>query len=195
MRIGYTVDGRKDEIDRLRFVGCEKIIVEKLMYSRKTANIQWNRLMDQLSPEDTLVLVDLTCLGRTISEMLRAFVQVPCEVELLDDRLELDELKKMAPILLEMETSVISERTKKGMEKTSKKAGRIKKWEDPAFQQKFMYYVRENLSVNEVCGILGISRSTFYRILHTLTEEQQKQMAKEKLHSELKQEMDESLLK
>jgi DNA invertase Pin-like site-specific DNA recombinase len=195
MRFGYTVDDRKDEIERLGQVNCDEIVVEKLLYSRKTSKIRWSELINRLTPEDTLVLVDLTCLGRTVSEMLRAFLQIPCEVEFLDDRLEPDKLKKMAPILLEMEKSVISNRTKKGLSKSSKKSGRPRKWDDPAFQQKFMYYVKEDMNVSEVCKKLNISRTTFYRILHTLTEDQQKQMEKKIVHNEIEQEMKEALLK
>jgi DNA invertase Pin-like site-specific DNA recombinase len=94
-----------------------------------------------------------------------------------------------------MEKSVISNRTKKGLSKASKKSGRPRKWDDPAFQQKFMYYVKEDMNVSEVCKKLNISRTTFYRILHTLTEDQQKQMEKKIVHNEIEQEMKEALLK
>jgi predicted site-specific integrase-resolvase len=50
------------------------------------------------------------------------------------------------------------------------------------------------MNVKEVCRVLGISRATFYRLLHWVTEEQKEQMEKEKLLEQVNT-IEETLLK
>jgi DNA invertase Pin-like site-specific DNA recombinase len=194
MRIGYTLEDRKEEMEQLTLSNCDEILIEKQSHPLKFAKIQWNQLMERLSEEDTLVLVDLTCLGRTISEMLRYFIEIPCNVELLNEELEMETLKKVAPVLIEMEKHAMKQRSQQGMEKSQKKPGKPKVWNDPHFREKFWYYVKEDMNVKEVCRVLGISRATFYRLLHWVTEEQKEQMEKEKLLEQVNT-IEETLLK
>lgn len=174
-KIGYarvsTLDQNLEmQLDELEKVGCSKIFKEKVSSVKKRP--EFEKCLEYLRKNDTLVVWKLDRLGRTTKKLL----------ELIDDlkergiNLQIITLGidtstaagrlffTMMAGLAEMERELTRERTKAGL-KAARSRGRIggrKKVSNDILEKAYMMY-EANLTVEDIVNTLNISRSTFYK--------------------------------
>ena len=174
-KIGYarvsTLDQNLEmQLDELEKVGCSKIFKEKVSSVKKRP--EFEKCLEYLRENDTLVVWKLDRLGRTTKKLL----------ELIDDlkergiNLQIITLGidtstaagrlffTMMAGLAEMERELTRERTKAGL-KAARSRGRIggrKKVSNDILEKAYMMY-EANLTVEDIVNTLNISRSTFYK--------------------------------
>ena len=179
-RVGYarvsTLDQNLDsQIDELKNAGCTKIFQEKVSSVKKRT--EFEKCLDYLREDDTLVVWKLDRLGRTTKKLL----------ELIDDlkdrRINLQIITlgvdtstaagrlffTMMAGLAEMERELIRERTNAGLQ-AARARGRMggrKPIDEQVMTRAIMMY-EAKMTVEDITQTLGISRSTFYKYLKTL---------------------------
>lgn len=174
-KIGYarvsTLDQNLEmQLDELEKAGCSKIFKEKASSIKKKP--EFEKCLEYLRKEDTLVVWKLDRLGRTTKKLL----------ELIDDLKERDISLQIITLgvdtstaagrlfftvmagLAEMERELIRERTNAGL-KAARSRGRLggRKQIDPnTLHRAYMMY-EAKMTVEDITKTLNISRSTFYK--------------------------------
>ena len=73
-------------------------------------------------------------------------------------------------LLAQVELDMIRERTRTGLKAArarGRKGGRPKKLDEEKAEMAYQLYDSREHTINEICGLMGISRSTLYRYLST----------------------------
>jgi len=168
MKIGYarvSTQGQAREgyslgvqVERLEQYGCEKVFSEA--YSGKNRERpQLKALMEVLREGDSVVVVKLDRLGRSLSDLLdllKEFEERGVSLVSLSDAIDTSTptgrlLFSVMGAIAEFERELILERTAVGR-LSAREAGEAAKLRERGF------------SVKEVCKVLGISPATYYRI-------------------------------
>ena len=175
--IGYARVSTQDQnmamqIDALREYGCERIFEEKRSGKTKERP-QLEAMFDYLREGDTVVVWKLDRLGRSMRDLLDltermeqqgiGFVSIKDGIDMTDATGRL--YFHLMACLAEFERDLISERTKAGLEAArarGRKGGR-KPADAKKLEQAFILYDTGSLSVDDVCTMAGISRSTFFK--------------------------------
>lgn len=183
MKFGYARVSTKDQdlslqLDALKKEGCEVIFQEKTTGATKERP-ELQKLHSQIRKGDTIVIWKLDRLGRNLKDLVNLVG------ELQDKEVEFQSLNDyintatpqgkltfhLFAALAEFERSLISERTKAGLEAArarGRKGGRPKGL-PKIMQEKAIiaetYYQEGKLSIQEICDALEISRHSFYRLL------------------------------
>ena len=178
--IGYarvsTVDQNLDlQMDELKSAGCREIYTDKVSGSR-SSRPGLDKCLERLETGDTLLVWRLDRLGRSLRHLL----------EMVGDLTErgvgfrsvrdgaIDTTGSTGKLifhifaaLAEFERDLIRERTLAGL-KAARERGRSGgrprlRGDHPRVVVANEMHRDEKLSIDEICGTLGISRSTFYR--------------------------------
>lgn len=183
MRIGYARVSTKDQNfvlqeDALKQAGCEKVFRE-IVSGAKTSRPVLNDLLSRLRKGDVLVVWKLDRLGRSLDHLVKL------ANELMERNIDLislnDPVDTTTPqgrlvfnifaALAEFERDLIRERTQAGLKAArarGRKGGRPRgiptKAKATAMAAETLYKEGE-LSVQEICGQLNISKPTLYRYL------------------------------
>lgn len=183
MKIGYARVSTPDQsfnlqVDALEKLGCEKIYKE-VASGAKTKRPILEELLRNLRSEDILVIWKLDRLGRSLKHLVQLVGELmdsgvglqsindPIDTTTPHGRLTFNIFASLA----EFERDLIRERTQAGLE-AARARGRLggrpkglsQKAESTAAAAETLY--REGkLSVNEITGMLGISKSTLYSYL------------------------------
>jgi DNA invertase Pin-like site-specific DNA recombinase len=183
MRIGYARVSTKDQsldlqVDALKDAGCEQVFQE-VASGFKTARPALDDLLSRLRAGDVLVIWKLDRLGRSLKHL------VALTADLLDREVGLislnDPIDTTTPqgrlvfnifaSLAEFERELIRERTQAGLKAArarGRKGGRPKGLSKEAKQKAMAaetLYREGELSVQEICDQLGISKPTLYAYL------------------------------
>lgn len=183
MRIGYARVSTKDQSldlqeDALRNAGCEKVFAE-VASGAKTARPVLDDLLSRLRAGDVLVIWKLDRLGRSLKHLVTLATELmEREVGLISLNDPIDTTTPQGRLifnifasLAEFERDLIRERTQAGLQaarargrKGGRPPGLSKKAEATAMAAETLY--REGqLSVQEICDQLGISKPTLYNYL------------------------------
>lgn len=164
-----TLDG---QLDALSSYGCDAIFSEKYT-GTKDKRPELDRLLSQLREGDKVVVTKLDRLGRSMKHllsMIELFQSKGVEFVSLGDSLDTDSAagKLMFSIMgafAEFEANIISERTKTALAAAAKRGRKGGKPPLPAstIKKARSYYREGNLSVTEICKLVGISRGAFYK--------------------------------
>jgi len=180
MKVGYarvsTHDQNLDlQKDALKKAGCEKFCHDKVS-GAKTKRPGLQEALDYLREGDSLVVWRLDRLGRSLQHLLET-------VKLLEERgIGFQSLTESIDTttsggrlvfhifgaLAEFERNLIRERTQAGLAAArarGRKGGRPKILDAKKTNLLLKLYEERNHSVNEMCEMLGISRSTLYEYL------------------------------
>ena len=183
-KIGYarvsTDDQELDlQIDALVKSGCPK----DLIFTDKISGVKSSRpglekCLEILSPNDTLIVWRLDRLGRSMSHLVNLIDSLlennigfkSIQDGAIDTTTASGELMfNIFSALAQFERRLIQERTQAGLSAArarGKFGGRPKKSiKDPKVKMAQEMYKNKNLSINEICSSLGISRATFYRYI------------------------------
>lgn len=180
MVYGYARVSTQDQnldrqLDILKTSKCEKVFQEKITGTKKDRP-ELDKLLEQLRDGDTVIISDLTRLGRSTKNLI-------CIAELLKDKgVELVSLKEcldtttptgkamfgMLAVIAQFERDMIHERTMEGL--TSARArgrvgGRPSKDNKDIDKAMKLYNSKENYSIKAITEMTGVSKATLYRYI------------------------------
>lgn len=177
-----TVENQRHEIQKYctdRGLGIDRWIEETVSGTRNYKHRSLGNIIRRLTCHDTLICTELSRLGRSlfmIMEILSQCLKKGCRVYTIKDNYQLGdniESKVLAfafGLSAEIERTLISQRTREALNrlrKEGKRLGRPKgsKGKHPKLQGKasLVQELRTKHSVSQICKMLHISRSTFYR--------------------------------
>lgn len=182
MLVGYARVSSNDQnealqIDALKKANCEKIYIDKVS-GAKEERVELSKCLESLKENDTLIVWRLDRLGRStkhlvsiIDDLRKKNIMFKSLSEgIVDTTTASGELVlNMFAALAQFEHKLIQERIKAGMEAArarGKKGGRKKL---DANNSKVItakqLHKDHNLTINQICDVMKITRSTFYRLI------------------------------
>lgn len=185
MILGYARVSTKDQnltlqIDALEKAGCDRDnIFQEKVSGAKANRPELKKMISQLRKDDVVVIWKLDRLGRSLRDLVNLVTEIQAKgagLKSLNDRIDTTTAHgkltfHLFAALSEFERDIISERTRAGLESArarGRKGGRpkglSKKAKDKAIVAKTLYE-QEQMSVNEICNYLDISKSTLYKYL------------------------------
>jgi DNA invertase Pin-like site-specific DNA recombinase len=180
MIYGYARVSTKDQnlnlqVDALKNAGCGRLFQEKV--SGRATRPELSKLLDQIRPQDTLIVFSVDRLGRTTRELIyllndfkeKGIVFKSLSEGVFDTSSPMGEaIFQIIAVLKSMEVNVLRERTMKGLEAArargvsgGRPAGSYNK--EKALAAVVLY--KQKSSIDFIEDALGISRSTIYRYL------------------------------
>lgn len=163
------------QCDNLRQAGCERIYSEKIS-GVKAQRPELERMLDALREGDTVVITELTRLGRSVKELF-SIIEIVHEAGASIKSLRETWLDTTTPQgnllftifagLSQFERDLIRQRTKSGLEAArarGRKGGRPKASSSKVETALKMYDSKLH-TIEEITGATGISRSTLYRAI------------------------------
>lgn len=181
MMIGYARVSTDDQttrqqIDALKAAGCERVFTEQ------ASGATWNReqlraMIDQLRPNDTVVVWKLDRLSRSLVDLLHLLRQIEdkestfrsltegVETETAAGRM----LAQMLGAIAEFERSLIRERTMAGLKRAAKEGRRGGR--PPALSDVQKNAIRRRVGAGELTEAdaareYNVHRSTVHRLIH-----------------------------
>ena len=180
MKVGYARVSSRDQRlepqrDALLADGCERVFEEKIS-SRETERIALREAFDYCRPEDVLVVSSLDRLGRSLREL------IDLVGELEGRKIGFRSLKEnldtstaggklvfhVFASIAEFERELIRERTMSGLEAARARGrvgGRPRALDEGKARLARKLKEEGEHSVEEICQMLGVGRSTLYRYL------------------------------
>jgi DNA invertase Pin-like site-specific DNA recombinase len=178
MLIGYMRPNGDDincenQLKKLTILNCEIMISEE--HSSAKNRTQLKNMIYTLNQGDKVVVEKLFALAdstRHLVELLEEFKSKGAYIQSLKEDIDTsdkggNEFTAIIKHLLEFQTDVISEHTKKGLSEAKQKGittGRPRK-ADENVQRAIIMYQSKNYSLAEIKNETGISKSTLYRYL------------------------------
>jgi DNA invertase Pin-like site-specific DNA recombinase len=178
MKFGYARVSTNDQsldiqIQKLNDSGCDEIFSEKAS-GAKNDRKELNRLLEKLRKGDTVCVVRLDRLGRRmikLAEMILDFKERGINFESLDNKLDTSTpmgmlMFNICAAFSEMERELIRERVQAGVDAARTKGkigGRPRSLTTDKAEQIRKLRKSGEFSVKQMCEIVGISRSIYYR--------------------------------
>ena len=173
------------QIDKLLEEGIHKsdIYTEKITGTKKDRP-ELNKLLDNIDVDDTLVISELTRLGRSTRDLINISEQLQSKgVELKSLKENIDTTTAtgkamfgMLSVMAQFERDLISERTHEGLA-SARARGRVggrPKTSSKDIDRALALYYAKDLSVNDICELIGISKPTLYKYINQRKAEQNK---------------------
>ena len=180
MRVGYARVSRKDQKlepqrDALLADGCERVFEEKIS-SRETERGALREAFDYCRAGDVLVVARLDRLGRSLRELIDLVGELEGRgVGFRSLKESLDTTTAGGRLifhvygaLAEFEREIIRERTMAGLESArarGRHGGRPRALDENRVRLATRLKEEGEHSVDEICSMLGVGRSTLYRYL------------------------------
>lgn len=183
MKYGYARVSTKDQsldmqLDALKKEGCQKIFSE-VAKGAKADRPQWLKLLEEISPGDTLIVWKFDRMGRSLHHLIQVvnnLLEKEVGIVSLNDPIDTTTIqgKLMFNIfasLAEFEKDLIRERTMAGLKSArsrGKMGGRPKGLSNEAKQKARIaeaLYNQKELTTEEIAKQLNISRTTLYSYL------------------------------
>jgi DNA invertase Pin-like site-specific DNA recombinase len=175
-RISTTDQSLDRQQDELKAAGAEMLYAEVGSGKKGAERPKWDELLRSLRKGDTLVVTELSRLGRSTSQ-LSALADDLSErkVRLKILNLGIDTgtpagklVYSIIAAVAEMERDLLIERTNSGLAASrarGRKGGRKREFSPAAARKAQEQYDRGELSVTEIARLAGVSRQTLYRYL------------------------------
>lgn len=180
MKFGYARVSKNDQnldvqVQKLQAAGCDEIYMEKIS-GAKDDRKELTRLMDKLRKGDTICVVRLDRLGRRMAkliELINGFKEQEVNFVSLENNIDTTTpigmvLFSMCAAFSEMERELIRERVKAGIDaahKKGRKGGRPIALTTTKLATLKSLKKNDNFSVKQICELVGITRSVYYRAL------------------------------
>lgn len=174
------------QIDKLREVGAEEIIQEKIT-GTKADRPQLNKLLDKLRVGDTILIADLTRLSRSTKDLFNLVEVIEKKGANIKSLKEtwIDTATPQGKLLFTMfagisqfERDLISQRTKEGLESArarGKVGGRKPKLDGNKKKAVYNLYQAKKTSIMDICSMFDITKPTLYKIIGQLSENDKQQ--------------------
>jgi DNA invertase Pin-like site-specific DNA recombinase len=171
--VDQSLDRQKDD---LTAAGAETIYCEVGSGKKGALRPQWDELLRSLRADDTLMVTELSRLGRSTSQ-LSALADDLSErkIALRILNLGIDTgtpsgklVYSIIAAVAEMERDLLIERTNSGLAASrarGRKGGRKREFSPAAVRKAQERYDRGDMSVSEIARLAGVSRQTLYRYL------------------------------
>lgn len=183
MIYGYARVSTKDQslelqIDCLKSAGVETIFSEKVS-SRKQYRKELDSLLSIVKKGDSIIIWKLDRLGRTLHELIKIVMDLDkrgVDLNSITDNIDTKTphgkfFFQIVAVFAEYERSMNRERTLAGI-KAAREKGRVggrPKGISEEYQAKammaFTLRAQKNKTQKEICAVVGMSRSSYYRIL------------------------------
>jgi DNA invertase Pin-like site-specific DNA recombinase len=168
-----SLDRQKDE---LTAVGAEMVYEEVGSGKKGAVRPQWDELLRSLRKGDTLVVTELSRLGRSTSQLSQLADDLSDRgISLKILNLGIDTgtpsgklVYSIIAAVAEMERDLLIERTNSGLAASrsrGRKGGRKREFSPAAVRRAQDRYDKGDLSVTEIARLAGVSRQTLYRYL------------------------------
>lgn len=183
MKFGYARVSKNDQsldiqLQKLQAAGCDEIYMEKVSGAKEDRK-ELNRLLDKLRKGDTICVVRLDRLGRRMSkliDMINDFKKKGVDFVSLENNIDTTTtmgmvLFSMCAAFSEMERELIRERVRAGIEaahKKGRKGGRPIALTPAKLATLKSLKKGDNFSVKNICELVGITRSVYYRAIKQL---------------------------
>ncbi|HAU0671955.1 TPA: recombinase family protein [Legionella pneumophila] len=161
------------QIQKLKDAGCDEIFSEKVS-GAKNDRKELNSLLAKLRKGDTVCVVRLDRLGRRmikLAEMILDFKERGINFESLDNKIDTSTpmgmlMFNVCAAFSEMERELIRERVQAGVDAAKGRVGgRPRSLTTEKANQLRKLKKSGEFSVKQICEIVGISRSIYYREL------------------------------
>jgi DNA invertase Pin-like site-specific DNA recombinase len=180
MLIGYARVSTEDQnldrqYDQLKAAGVKKIYGEKMTGTKKDRP-KLKDMLDNIREGDAIVVIDLTRLSRSVSDLISLSEQIKSKgAELISLKEKIDTTSAQGKFffhvlaaMAQFERDIISERTKEGLASARSRGrlgGRRSKLteKDKAMARKL--YDQGELEISEICRMYSISRPTLYKAI------------------------------
>jgi len=181
MKIGYARVSTDDQTPALQLAalkkaGCKTIFKDEGLSGATVKRPSLRRCLKKLEPGDTLIVWKLDRLGRSLRDlitMLDDLKQRGVKFRSLTEAIDTDTptgraMWQMIGVLAELERSLISERTRAGLD--AAKARGVKFGRKPKLSDEQIIHARKLLkagkhSRNDVARLFNVGRKTLYRAL------------------------------
>lgn len=181
MKFGYARVSKNEQsldvqVRKLQTAGCDEIFKEKISGANDNRP-QLKALLGKLRKDDIVCVVRLDRLGRRmikLVELINEFKSKGIEFVALENNL--DTTTPMGMLLFnicaafsEMERELIRERVKAGLDSArekGRKGGRPKAITSEIAKMINAFRRSDDMSVNQICKAVGISRSVYYRFIN-----------------------------
>ena len=175
-RVSTTEQSLDRQQDELRAAGAEMIYQEVGSGKKGAARPQWDELLRSLRQGDTLMVTELSRLGRSTSQLSQLaddlsergialrILNLGIDTGTPSGRL----VYQIIAAVAEMERELLIERTNSGLAASrarGRKGGRKREFSPKAVRKAQEQYDKGELSVTEIARIAGVSRQTLYRYL------------------------------
>lgn len=162
--------------DELRAAGAEMVYQEVGSGKKGAARPQWDELLRSLRQSDSLMVTELSRLGRSTSQLSQLaddlsergialkILNLGVDTGTPSGRL----VYQIIAAVAEMERELLIERTNSGLAASrarGRKGGRKREFSPKAVRKAQEQYDRGELSVAEIARLAGVSRQTLYRYL------------------------------
>lgn len=179
MKIGYARVSTQDQsldrqLDQLKAVSCDKVFKEKITGTKKERP-EFERMIDQLRPGDTVIVTELTRLSRSmkdlieISDMLQGKgIELKSLKENIDTRTATGRaMFNMMAVIAQFERDLVSQRTHEGLAaaRARGRTGGRPKAKEKNIDLAIKLYNDRVYTVDQICEMTKLSRSTIYRYL------------------------------
>lgn len=181
MKFGYARVSKNEQnldiqIQKLKDAKCEEIFTEKAS-GAKDSRPELAKLLSKLRRGDTVYVVRLDRLGRRMTkliELINDFKEDGVEFVSLENNIDTTTplgmvLFSMCAAFSEMERELIRERVKAGLDAAHKKGrrgGRPKSMTTSKLEMLLSLKKSEGFSVTQMCNMVGITRSVYYRAIN-----------------------------
>lgn len=181
MKIGYKrVSTQNQKLDRqtdlLNDFGVERIYEEKITGTKRERK-ELDKMLEQLRPNDIVVVTDLTRLSRSTKDLFEIVEIIESKGAGIKSLKEswLDTTTPQGKLLFtifaglsQFERDLTAQRTKEGLASAKargKKLGRPNKYQEKKDTILNMYN-SNNYSINEIITATGISKTSLYRLVN-----------------------------
>ena len=170
-----TADQNLDrQLDALRKHGIDKLFCEKMSGTKKNRP-ELDKMLNELSEGDTVVIESLSRLGRSVknlSELMEYFntknIRLVSMKETIDTTSPTGRLLyTILASLAAFERDILVERTSEGL-KAARARGRVggrPKTDAKAMQKALALYQTKEYSITDITDLTGVSKSALYRAL------------------------------
>jgi DNA invertase Pin-like site-specific DNA recombinase len=187
MRFGYARVSKNDQsldvqVQKLSDAGCDEIFKEKIS-GAKDNRPQLNLMISKLRKGDMVCVVRLDRLGRRmlkLIELINDFKNKGIGFVSLENDIDTGNpvgmlLFNICAAFSEMERQLIKERIRAGLEaahKKGRKGGRPKVITPETLEKIKSFKKSDEFSVTAICKMLQISRTTYYRVITLIDNDQ-----------------------
>lgn len=186
LRVGTSnkelLEEQKEEIKRYASdhdMNVDKWVTDVIVGKGKEDERNLAMVLDRMQKGDSLVLFDISRLGRTLSEVMEVMsrcmekgIQIYSIKDryILDNTLDLPVMGDVFKLVAEIEHNLMSTRTKEALDYRKKTGGALGRPKGSAAKQSFLDMNKEEVismlergdTVIEICKRFNVSRNTYY---------------------------------
>lgn len=171
-RVSTIEQNEQSQVDLLKNYGCEKIFCDKESGTNDDRR-QFLLLKECLRPHDTVVVSELSRLGRRLLSVLEFIQEIKNNnINFVSLRENIDLSSSTGTLVLQIMASIaefernrLLERQKVGIDYARKHGVKFGRpgTDEKKLEQALKLYATKSMSVKDICDLTGVSKSVLYR--------------------------------